>query len=97
MMRPLQRLDTFGVQSSGTVAHDTEKYLDDRLKELLQHLPADPALEVAATPRGDYVEVMIFVGRDDVKAEVEARTQNLHDELREFGVPTIFYVRTWTP
>jgi hypothetical protein len=96
MREPIQRINTYTVPASGSVAHDVERFLDQRVREIVGGLPNDPALEVATTPRGDYLEVMIFAGRQDTKAAVEAKAEQLKEELREMGVATVFYVKTWT-
>ena len=96
MKLPIQRIDTYTVPASGTVAHDVETYVAKRVSKLVADLPNDPVLEVSSTPRGDYVEVMIFAGRPDTKTRVEEHTETIEQELRAMGVSTAFYVRTWT-
>ena len=96
MRLPIQRINTYVVPASGTVAHDVEQFLTRRVNEIVAALPADPVLEVATTPRGDYLEVMIFVGRADTKAKIESATDILEGELQERGVSSAFYVQTWT-
>ena len=96
MRQPIQRINTYTVPASGSVVHDVEQLLTARVKEILAPLPEDPVLEVATTPRGDYLEVMIFVGRQDVRAAVEANTETLREELKEMGVSSVFYVKTLT-
>ena len=96
MRLPIQRIENYSVPASGSVAHDVETYVARRVAELVSDLPADPVLEVSSTPRGDYVEVMIFAGNADTKTRLESNTEAIRQELRGMGVATAFYVKTWT-
>ena len=96
MRLPIQRIDSYTVPASGSVADNVETYVARRVAELVSDLPEDPVLEVSTTPRGDYVEVMIFAGKPEIKIRLEESTEEIRQELRAMGVATAFYVKTWT-
>jgi folate-dependent tRNA-U54 methylase TrmFO/GidA len=96
MRVPIQRVDTYNVPASGSVAEDVETYVAQRVTEIVSGLPEDRVLEVSTIPRGDYVEVMIFAGMPETKARLEEYSEKLREELRARGVATAFYVKTWT-
>ncbi len=96
MKRPIQRIDTYLVPASGSVAESVETYVADRVADIVSDLPVDPVLEVYGTPRGDYVEVMIFTGIPEIKDLLEAKSEDIRQELRAQGIASVFYVKTWT-
>ena len=96
MKLPIQRFDIYTVPASGSIAHSVETYVAGRVADLVSDLPEDPVLEVASTPRGDYVEVMIFTGKPEIKTRLEENTEEIQQELRAMGIVTAFYVKTWT-
>lgn len=96
MRLPIQRMDSYTVPATGSVSHDVEVYVARRVSELVSDFPEDPVLEVSSTTRGDYVEVMIFTGKQEIQIFLKKNTDTIRKELRAMGVSTAFYVRTWT-
>lgn len=96
MRLPIQRIDSYTVPASASVAQDVEAYVARRVAELVSDIPEDPVLDVSSTPRGDYVEVMIFTGKPETKTQIEKNTDAIRQELRAMGVSTAIYVKTWT-
>jgi hypothetical protein len=67
-----------------------------KFAKYLAGCPDDPVLEVDTTFRGDYIEVMIFVGNQDVFQRLQEKETDIEQELRSMGLPVLIYVRTWT-
>jgi hypothetical protein len=95
MRLPIQRIDTYTVPATGSVAESVERYVAGRVAELVADMPENSVLDVTGTPRGDYVEVMIYV-KPEARKRVEDSTEPIGEELRKMGVSTAFYVKTWT-
>jgi hypothetical protein len=68
MKLPIQRIDTYTVPASSSIANSVETYVAERVADIVSDLPGDPVLDVSGTPRGDYVEVMIFTGNPAIKS-----------------------------
>ena len=95
MTLPIQPIYAYKIPSSGTIAHSVEAYVSGRLEDLIMRLPEEPVLKVSTTPRGDYIEVMIFVGKAEIKTLLEENTDRIKQELRAMGILTVFYVKSF--
>lgn len=93
MRLPIRLIEGFGARAIERAAQDVEDYVAERLSELTKDLTPNPVLEIASMPRGDYVEVKIFVGSPDAMSRIQIDADVISRELRSMGVSAAIYVR----